>query len=149
MREGSGEPLPPEGLEGAAEDPAALEELRRDARESLQPVGGLEECSADRIVGLRWRLKRVQRYETDFTGAKLDTAVEEWSALQAEAARQRELMEPAYEARQILADWPMPENTFPKTLKSCTSFVWPLIGRGAPSPAAVSTHTLAQSRKRL
>ena len=68
------EPTAPASLEvavaagDAEEDLAALLRLRDELLEHYQPTGRVEELLVDRIVGLQWRLRRVQRAERGLIG---------------------------------------------------------------------------------
>jgi hypothetical protein len=47
----------------ANDDPKVLEELARGVRESLMPVGQIEEILVDRIISNVWRLRRALQVE--------------------------------------------------------------------------------------
>ena len=91
------------------ESTEAWEAHRSATIASLAPSGYLETTLADRVASLLWRLGRVQRYETENTTSKLETAEKELS--------DRLLMDPLSGARSFSMQGRAVFGTTPEQLR--------------------------------
>jgi hypothetical protein len=87
------------------EDKSTFERLRKTIHESLDPFGGLEIILVDRIVNTLWRLRRLERAETDLLN---------WRILELKVEQLSKAIG-SYQAVKddgcLLASWPLPKIT--------------------------------------
>lgn len=66
------------------EDAEAFEKFSSDLRDTLGPIGALEELMVEKLIVLTWRSRRVLKYETAAIRSISDTAIDDWEHQQKE-----------------------------------------------------------------
>ena len=75
------------GVGDGKEDADVFIEFGSDLRDTLNPVGAVEELLVDKLIGATWRMRRVLRFETAAIRNVSDNAVGDWEHKQANDLR--------------------------------------------------------------